>query len=140
MEPKWLTIARKEKGVHETPGPKATARIVEYDSATTLKATSDEVPWCAAFVSWCLEQAGIKSTRSAAAMSYADYGEDLGNTPKLGCIVVFEWDSGGHHVAFYVGAASDEYINCLGGNQHDAVNITSFPVANVLSYRWPKGA
>ena len=132
MEPAWLLIAKKELGIHETPGPAATARIVEYDKATTLKATSDEVPWCAAFVCWCLEQAGIESTHSAAAASYLNWGKDIGDTPEEGCIVVFP-----HHVTFYVDGVDDDYIKCLGGNQADSVKYSNFPVANVLSYRMP---
>lgn len=44
--PKWLEIAEKELGVHEIPGPKSEARIVQYHSSTWLTATSDETPWC----------------------------------------------------------------------------------------------
>jgi uncharacterized protein (TIGR02594 family) len=130
--PEWMLIADEEIGVHEIPGPKSQARIIEYDSVTTLKATSDEVPWCAAFVCWCLEQAGIRSTRSAAAASYEDYGEDLGDTPEIGCIVVLP-----HHVTFYDGYIDDDTIRCLGGNQSDQVKHSNYPVANVISYRWP---
>lgn len=136
-DPKWLEIALEEKGVHETPGPKATARIVEYDKATSLKATSDEVPWCAAFACWCLEQAGIKSPRSAAAASFLEWGKDIGDTPERGCIVVMS-RPGGNHVCFYTGAADDETITCLGGNQADQVKESNFPVERVISYRWPK--
>ena len=137
MEPTWMLIAKKELGIHETPGPAATARIIEYDKATTLKATSDEVPWCAAFVCWCLEQVGIKSTHSATALSYMDWGKDIGDTPEEGCIVIFEWDNESHHVTFYAEAVDDDYIKCLGGNQADSVKYSNFPVANVLSYRMP---
>lgn len=133
-EPPWLTIARKELGVHEIPGPKSEKRIIEYDKATTLKATSDEVPWCAAFVSWCLEQAGIRSTRNAAAASYEDWGEDLGDSPELGCVVVMS-----HHATFYDGYVDEDTIIGLGGNQSDMVKRSRYPVSRVISYRWPKG-
>ena len=131
-KPAWLVIAEKELGIHETAGPKATARIVEYDKATTLKATSDEVPWCAAFVCWCLEQAGIESTHSAAAASYYDWGEAI-DDPVEGCIVVWP-----HHVSFFAGWEDDDTIRCLGGNQADSVKYSNFSIGNILSYRMPK--
>jgi len=139
LKPYWLIVAEKELGVHETPGPAATARIIEYDKATTLKATSDEVPWCAAFVNWCLKQAGQVGTWSAAAMSFADWGKDLGDEPEEGCIAVFRWADGGHHVSFYTGAVDDDTIVCLGGNQSDSVKRSNYPVNRVIAYRWPEG-
>jgi len=131
-KPKWLQIAEKELGVHETPGPKATARIIEYGKATSLKPQSDEVPWCAIFVNWCLQQAGIQGTNSAAAASFEDWGRDLGDEPEIGCIVVLP-----HHVTFYAGAMDEDTIIGLGGNQSDQVKRSNYPVERVISYRWP---
>ena len=139
MKPRWLIIAEQELGVHETPGPKATARIVEYDKATTLKATSDEVPWCAAFVCWCLEQAGIESTHSAAAKSFLSWGIDIGDKPVEGCIVVLKFVSGNHHVTFYDGYMDSETIIGLGGNQSDQVKRSNYMVEYVESFRMPEG-
>lgn len=140
MEPAWLTIARKELGIHETPGPKATARIVEYDATTTLKATSDEVPWCSSFVNWCIRQARMLhpeldlETRSAAAASWASWGHEL-EEGQLGCIVVME-RPGGNHVGFYVDE-DDDGVYVLGGNQGDRVCIRRFPWERITNFRWP---
>ena len=129
MKPHWLEIAEQELGVHETPGPKATARIVEYGKATSLKATSDEIPWCAAFVGWCLAQAGIAPTGSAAAASYYDWGVEI-DEPEEGCIVVFP-----HHVTFFVEWDGD-LLRCLGGNQADSVKYSNFS-PDGAAYRMP---
>lgn len=146
IDPKWLTIARGELGVHETPGPAATARIAEYHGATSLHATSDEVPWCASFVSWCLEQAGVRSTRSAAAASYAAWGAAC--VPQPGAIVVLRHktagadaatgSSSGNHVGFWVGA-DPAHVHILGGNQSDSVKESAFPLEKyeVAACRWP---
>lgn len=52
-------IARAEIGVQEIAGVKHNERILQYHQATTLKAEADEVPWCSAFVNWCVIIAGL---------------------------------------------------------------------------------
>ena len=134
-EQPWLEIAKGELGVHETPGPEATARIVEYDQTTTLKATSDEVPWCSSFVNWCLAQVEVEGTNSAAAISWAEWGQET-DSPMPGDITVFQWASGGHHVAFFVSYnAETDVVQVLGGNQHDKVCYANFSWNNVINTR-----
>jgi uncharacterized protein (TIGR02594 family) len=134
--PHWLDIAYKESGVSETPGESHTLRILEYHKITTLGAKTDETPWCASFVGWCLEQAGITSTRSAAARSYLSWGYEL-KIPKEGCIVILERGKAPQgHVGFYVG--SDDVSVCLlGGNQANQVSEQLHNRKRVLGYRWP---
>lgn len=130
----WFTIAKKELGVKETRGGE-TKRILEYHAATTLKATEDEVPWCSAFVTWCLKQTGYKSTESAWARSYIGYGKKL-DKPKPGCIVVFSRGPSSGHVAFFV-KENLTTITCLGGNQSDSVCYSEYAKYKVLAYVWP---
>jgi len=132
----WVTIARKEVGIKEIPGDKDSQRIVEYHSVTKLKAIDDETPWCASFVSWCLEKSGYKSTKSAWAKDYLTYGTKL-DRPTYGCIVVFTRGSIGGHVAFYMKDNGD-YVTVLGGNQGDEVCVADYPKAKVIGYVWPK--
>jgi uncharacterized protein (TIGR02594 family) len=125
--------------VHETPGPHATPRIVEYHAATTLKSTSDETPWCAAFVNWCFKQAGVRATGSARALSFAPWGVFL-REPRLGCVAVIEHPGGRGHVGFVVGRAkASEHYYLLGGNQGNAVTIKRCPAVEIIGYRWPRG-
>lgn len=137
MIPKWLTIAEGELGVSEIHGALNNPRIVDYHKTTTLKASTDEVPWCASFVGWCLEAAGITPTHSAAARSYMNWGKEL-LKPEFGCIAVLRrgpsHSSG--HVGFYVGEA-DDHVKILSGNQGDKVSIANFSKDKILSYRWP---
>lgn len=136
MEP-WLFHAYEELGVQETAGPEANARVVEYHAVTTLHATSDEVPWCASFVGWCLEKVGIRSTKSAAARSYAQWGYEL-KTPRMGCIVVLQraGDPTKGHVGFYISETEDR-VNVLGGNQKNRVCEETYRKDLVVTYRWP---
>lgn len=131
----WMDIAYKEMGISEVSGSKHNERILEYHSATELKATDDETPWCSSFVSWCLEQAGIKSTKNAWARSYLKWGKAI-NKPVPGCIAVFSRGKGSGHVAFFV-KDNGLSISCLGGNQGNKVCITSYPKARLLGYRMP---
>lgn len=130
----WLTIARKEVGIKEyLPGDNP--RIIEYHKATKLAAVTDEVPWCSAFVCWCLEKSGHESTHSASARSFLKWGVAL-EKPEIGCIVIFDRGNGMGHVGFYMGE-EDRGIFVLGGNQSNCVNISMYNKSKLLGYRWP---
>lgn len=143
--PKWFEIAHAEIGVRETPGPKATKRVLEYWHAMhgwNLGA-QDEMPWCGSFVQWALKQAGIKGTDHPAAKSWMTWGESRSHRP--GCVMVIKHRKGktpitgsGYHVGFFV-SGDDKTIRLLGGNQGDAVSEAVFSLAkwDVLASRWP---
>lgn len=127
-------IAQKELGTAEVPGEASNMRIVEYHKSTTLAATDDKIAWCSAFMCWCLEQAGIISTKSAMARSYLSWGEAL-EMPYEGCVVILKrGNPPSGHVAFYV-KENEHYVYCLGGNQKDSVCVSAFLKTDVLSYR-----
>lgn len=135
----WMAIAEMEeaRGVRELAGAAENPRIIEYHAETSLKATRDEVAWCSAFACWCMEQAGIRSTRSAAARSWVGWGRAIEH-PVPGCIAIFR--RGGNpkqgHVAFYVGRQGDR-IQVLGGNQSNRVSIASYAAHQLIGYRMP---
>jgi uncharacterized protein (TIGR02594 family) len=136
-EPKWMAIARGELGVKEAPGAASNPRVEEYQRAVGMR-QDDEVPWCAAFTGWCLEQAGIESTNSGAARSYARWGVEL-KEPRVGCVVVLwrEMVKGPHgHVGFFEREDS-KGIWMLSGNQGNAVTVKPFPRRRLLCFRWP---
>ena len=54
--------------------------------------------------------------------------------PVRGCIAIFNWG----HIGFYIGEEGP-YVRSLGGNQSDAVWISSYERIKVLSYRLPGG-
>ena len=139
-KPRWLQIAEGELGQAEVAGDVDNPRIVEYHAATSLRATDDETPWCASFVSWCLERAGIPSTRSAASSSYRGWGRAL-LQPEPGCLVVFDHGGGKGHVGFWVGGAGDPIdgpLDVLGGNQSNQVKVSRFDRQQLHSFRWPQ--
>lgn len=133
----WFLTALNEYGVHEIAGPEHSSRIIDYHSATTLKATKDEVPWCSSFACWCLQTAGYPTTKSAAARSWLAYGNPI-KTFQMGCIVILERGSNPAqgHVGFGV-CERDGVVYVLGGNQNDRVSIAAYSKNLVLGYRWP---
>jgi uncharacterized protein (TIGR02594 family) len=133
----WMDIASRELGVSEFRGDKHNPRVVEYHSATSLGARGDETPWCSAFACWVLKKAGYKTTRSAWARSWLEYGLPI-PTPRYGCIAVYERNApgGDSHVCFWVGRHDgDDW--CLGGNQGDQVKHARQDRSKLLGYRWP---
>lgn len=134
--PKWLEIASHELGVSEIPGLDHNKRILQYHSETSLKANSDEIPWCSSFVNWVMKQSMIKGTYSAAARSWLSWGYEC--EPINGCIVVMRRgkDEKSGHVGFYVGS-DDAFVHILGGNQSNKVSIQKYARHDVLGYRWP---
>lgn len=136
--PAWMQTALGELGVHEVAGADSNKRIIEYHMTTSLKATSDEVPWCSAFTNWVLSQHGIVGTNSAAAISWEKWGGAI--EPRLGCIVVMRrYDMSNplaRHVGFLWWDAGKEMV-ILGGNQGDAVSLQPFNINRVVAYRWP---
>jgi len=150
MEPAWLRIAYEEmrSGVKEIPGAHHEPRILLYHGATALKATTDEVPWCAGFVGWCLETAHVRSTDSAAARSYLGWGVGVSVVhPPIGAVVILRRGTIGPgpevldapgHVGFFWSHGEPGRIVLLGGNQGDSVSLGSFPVHRMLGVRWAK--
>jgi uncharacterized protein (TIGR02594 family) len=143
MKAPWMRVARALEGEAEIAGKAANPRIVEMFKVADLPNDpafkSDETAWCAAFANACLRCAGYQGTKSALAASFAGFGFDLGRTPQSGCVVVFKPMSdgaGSGHVAFFVSEDGDR-IKVLGGNQHDKVQVSSFPKEKWRAYRWP---
>lgn len=146
MKPRWLEIAEKEIGQHEIRGGE-NPRIVEYHASTSLKAKEDEIPWCSSFVNWCLKEAGINGTNSAAAKSWLTWGVETAD-PVLGCICIIKkkrngpdratGSASGYHVAFWL-EEKEGRVLLLGGNQGDQVKKSSFNLTGyeICGYRIP---
>jgi uncharacterized protein (TIGR02594 family) len=135
-EPRWLAAARRHVGEREIKGRQHNPLILRWWTLIRAPFTDDETPWCAGFVGGVLESVGIRSSRSAAARSYLNWGRAR-STPRLGCVVVFERGPRFGHVGFVAGADRAGNLMVLGGNQGDAVSIKPFSRDRVLGFRWP---
>jgi len=146
--PRWMEIAMGEQGQAEVAGEgKDNPRILEYHQATSLRANSDETPWCSAFVNWVMRQSGHTGTQNALASSWLTWGAKLAE-PRYGAIAIIRSKSAagnaatgsstGYHVGFLVEQTA-KAVRILGGNQSDSVKVSSFPLEKYTleSYRWP---
>ena len=114
--------------------------IVKYHSVTSLKATDDETPWCASFLCWLLQEAGLPHPASASSQSFLDWGEEVPlKYAKKGDIVVFKWRKRrGGHVGLLANLDKNGGIRVLGGNQSDSISTAYFSpekVEQIVSIR-----
>ncbi|WP_452223653.1 C40 family peptidase [Lacinutrix chionoecetis] len=134
-----ITIATKEIGVTEIPGPQHSARVLTYASEagfSTIK--DDETPWCSVFMNWVALKAGLETTNLANARSWLNVGIPVIN-PEPGDIVIF-WredpNSYKGHVGLFMGYSQDNSrIYTLGGNQSNMVSQSAYSAAQLLGFR-----
>ena len=133
--PKYVKIALNEVGVYEIVGKLHSARILEYQATTAGKYTEDETPWCGAFISWVMKQAGINHGLKVPerAKEWSNFGYAV-NEPTLGSIAV-KSRVGGGHVCIVVGKRKDGKLLCVGGNQNNEVNIAAYDKSVFESFR-----
>ena len=132
VEPVWIRWARSRLGQKEVPGPGDNPEIAAWYRVTTLpeELWHDATAWCSVFCCAAMELNGIKSTRSALAFSWRNWGKKVA-TPQKGDIAIFSFS----HVAFYLSGHGTGSISCLGGNQSNAVTIANFKESSVEQYR-----
>lgn len=147
----WLDVARGELGTREVRGAAHSARVLEYHASTTLHARNDETAWCSAFVNWSMEQAGYHGTGSAAARSWATWGQGVPRDAqhvRPGDVIVFPR---GHnprqgHVAIVTEVRPDGSVQVLGGNQStgrgqpDGVTLSERQLSEAIAVRRPTEA
>ena len=136
----WLDEAYKDEGLKEIPGSKHNPKVLAmYEEAGHGWVDNDEVAWCAAAVNAWLKRAGYIGTMSLAARSFLKWGKSLNKEPRRGAIAVFNrgtksWQG---HVAICTGRTKRGYIEVIGGNQNNAVNVKWYPTSRLLDTRWP---
>ncbi|MHC2282131.1 hypothetical protein ACVME8_008774 [Bradyrhizobium diazoefficiens] len=135
----WLDWMRSHRGEVQQTGAKPTAFTEKIFSHTTYGPLNGHTPEsCAATVCAALEETGYRSTRSAAAKSYINYGSPCELKP--GCVIVFQWPDGGHHVDFCDEIIDAETVRGLGGNQGHALQDSVFSRKFIVATRWPTKA
>lgn len=133
----WLDWMTSHIGEVEATGTPATDFDKEVFSHTDYGPLDDGLmqPGCAATACAALEETGFTSPHNAAAISFKDYGEACELKP--GCVVVFQWSNGEHHVSFCKEILDDNYVSCLGGNQGHEVKVSTFSRSFIIATRYP---
>jgi uncharacterized protein (TIGR02594 family) len=146
-DPAWLVEAFSVLGLSEIAGGRHEKRILAMYRAAGHEIAADEVPWCAAFVNWCLSQAGIDGTGSLMARSFTKYGKGLHRTDPIPRGAIAIWPRGkppSGHVNIVL-HDDGTYVWAIGGNQskegtNGAVTIGKYAKGQAVAYRWPLGA
>ncbi|CAE6938330.1 hypothetical protein R69608_05085 [Paraburkholderia nemoris] len=114
------------RSISQWPSPQPwNPLIVHFFDATDNPANNDTVPWCAAFVNWCLKRAGKPTTNSSSSQSFATSDAfPVTTSPKEGDILVFTCYSksdgknlGIGHVTFFKESIGENTFSAVGGNQ-----------------------
>lgn len=128
-------IALSQYGEKERRGGENNVILRYFSDIGFPEIKEDEVPWCSAFVNWCVMKAGLPITKNLAARSWLGWGKKV-MVPEIGDIAVFKRGTLGWqgHVGFYV-KNDGFYVWVLGGNQSDEVRISKYPGTELLGYR-----
>jgi uncharacterized protein (TIGR02594 family) len=154
--PPWLSVMRAITGVKEAPGDADNPQILAMRDEIARhfpdmrsycnQYQHDETPWCGLAGAYCMAEVDIRppfgptdTDKWMWAKSWADpndYNFMPISSPRPGAVVVMERQGGGH-ITFYESTEGSNY-KCRGGNQGDAINVSSYPKSQVIALMWPK--
>jgi len=129
-------VAKRFFGMEEIPGQKDHPFIVWCLSTCNLE-TSDETPWCSAFINGICFILNLPMSNSAWARSWLMVGIPIElEEAQVGFdICIFKRGTGSQgHVGFFAGMEGDNIL-ILGGNQNNSVNVLSFGKDKLLGVR-----
>jgi hypothetical protein len=117
---KVIEVASKEVGTVESP---ANSNKTKYGKWFGL----DGVAWCAIFVSWCYDKAGLNLGPIGFKKGYAGCMTGVAHftktkrmttNPVPGDIVFFDWDNNGRwdHTGIFVKKIDDNFFETIEGN------------------------
>ena len=146
-----LRIALREVGAKETPaGSNWGARVAQYLAAAGIKSPA---PWCAAFVTWCFQRAGMTITTPGPASvenweQWAAKAGYIAARPLRADLVCYDWnaDNWYDHIGFVVkvlalrwkGTAFVGWVKTVEGNT--SVGNDSNGGEVMIRYRWISNA
>ena len=134
----WLEWLEKHVGEKEWTGEEPSQFVKDCFAHTTYGPLHGVTPAsCAATICAALENTGYKSTKSAAAKSFASssFGVICGIIP--GSIGVFEFSPGHRHVTCIRKVFQDGLLECVGGNQGHYLKAAKYDKKYLISTRWP---
>jgi uncharacterized protein (TIGR02594 family) len=136
---KNIQTAKRYEGLNARRDRQQIAQIISQPFARNIDPA--QTPWCAAFANHVLHRNGYNGTNSLLARSFLNYGVST-RDPQPGDIVVIRRGHSGRsgHVGFYVDTVTmngARYVRVFGGNQQKSVQVSHYPVHQVLGYRQP---
>lgn len=134
--PPWMAEMHRKMGLHEVRDNSALADWMR--SFGRYLGNPKDLPWCGDAVESCIAKTLPRETLPSNpffAQAWKGFGVDVGG-PIVGSIGVIRWNASSGHVGFVAGIDGNR-VNLLGGNQSNAINISSFPRAKFIAFRWP---
>lgn len=125
---KVVQIARQELGTKEIPANSNTVKYNTWIYGKEVKDTAEsKFPWCAAFVSWCFDQAGLNLGRIDVIKGFVGCNYAVNNVQKWGKIVTipqegdvcfFDWQGDGRfdHTGIFVVDLGKGMFETIEGN------------------------
>lgn len=136
--PKMIQEFVKIFGVTEVVGPGDNPLILDWAKETGLDRDykHDATAWCGLAMALIAKRAGKELPPNPLwALNWALFGDKVSDGAKLGDVLVFKRDGGGH-VGLYI-AEDDECYHVGGGNQSDTTNIIRKPKNRIYAIRRP---
>ena len=139
-------LAQRFIGIKEVPGSKDSYQVMAFLTLDNSWPGHDEIAWCSAFINYICWELRLPRSKSLAARSWLGIGRaiDLSEAEAGFDVVVLKRGGEGEpgpevldapgHVGFFAGREGDNIL-LLAGNQSNAVNISHFPVAQILGIR-----
>ncbi|MGF0540577.1 peptidoglycan-binding protein [Agrobacterium sp. ES01] len=134
--PPWMAEMYRRMGLHEV---RDNAALTAFLKLGKFLGDPKSLPWCGDAVESCLAKVLPNEPLPSNpfwAQAWANFGIDA-EVPIVGAIGVIRWSASSGHVGMVAGVSGDK-INLLGGNQSNAINISSFPRSKFIAFRWPK--
>lgn len=114
-----LRVALGEIGAVEVPlGSNRGPRVDVYCGK------APGTPWCAWFVSWCQQRAGVPAPRIGSVWGWYEWGQRrkrVTDKPQPGDLAIIRRANRRGHVAFVAAVLDDGRIATIGGNEGNAV-------------------
>ena len=136
--PPWLAEMNRRMGLHEVRNNTALSRWLRIGKYLGNPA---RLPWCGDAVETCIVKTLPDEpvpSNPFFAQNWKTFGIDAGG-PFVGAIGAIKWNARSGHVGIVVGYDQRrKRVELMGGNQQNAVTISSFPLAKFIAFRWPK--
>jgi uncharacterized protein (TIGR02594 family) len=150
----WVSEVRACTGIDEVPGSADSPIIMAWRldishafpemASYTAGYTGDDIAWCGFGLAGAMARCKIKPPYDPSddaecylwALAWAEWGVRL-KSPKIGCVMVFEREGGGHVAILEKLEGNTAWIR--GFNQSDSVNVTTKDMSSFVAAVWPEG-
>lgn len=136
LMPPWMAEMYRRLGLNEVRDNKT---LSEWLRTGKFLGNPAKLPWCGDAIETCIYKTLPNEPAPSNpffAQSWAKFGIDAGG-PIVGSIGVIRWSPSSGHVGIVAGIDGNRVI-MIGGNQSNAITISSFPLDKFIAFRWPK--